>query len=305
MSLQMTRFLSFFFFFFFLATNSIFYIYHNLFIHSSILKHLGCPHFLATVNNAAVNMRVHISFELVFLLSLGKQPEVGFACGSSGKESACNAGDLGFIPGLGRSTGERKGYPFHCSGLENSVDCIVHGITKSRTWLSIFHFHFFPEVVEWLDHMVIIFLICWRSFILFSIMAVPIFIATNYAWMFPFLHILINTSHFISFYNSYSSRFGGNLSSWFLFAFLWWLVKLSTFSCFCQPHVCLLWKRKCLFSSILCYWFLHVFQIFTPFQIFPTQGSNLGLLHCRQSLLSELLHMLYEIFNLQIFSPIW
>ena len=63
-------------------------------------------------------------------------------CCSAGKESACNAGDLGSIPGLGGSPGEGKGYPLQYSGLENSVDCIVHGVTKSRTWLSDSHFHF-------------------------------------------------------------------------------------------------------------------------------------------------------------------
>ena len=52
-------------------------------------------------------------------------------CGSAGKESACNAGDLGLIPGLGRSPGERKGYLLQYSGLENSMDRIVQGITKS------------------------------------------------------------------------------------------------------------------------------------------------------------------------------
>jgi len=45
---------------------------------------------------------------------------MGFPCGSAGKESACNAADLGSIPGLGRSPGEGKGYPLQCSGLENS-----------------------------------------------------------------------------------------------------------------------------------------------------------------------------------------
>ena len=64
------------------------------------------------------------------------------AWGSGGKESACNMGDLGSIPGLGRSPGEGKGYPLQYSGLENSMDCIVHGVTKSQTWLSNFHFHF-------------------------------------------------------------------------------------------------------------------------------------------------------------------
>ena len=55
----------------------------------------------------------------------------GFSRGSAGKESACNAGDLGSIPGLGGSLGEGKGYPLQYSGLENSMDCIVHGVPES------------------------------------------------------------------------------------------------------------------------------------------------------------------------------
>ena len=47
----------------------------------------------------------------------------GFPCGSASKESACNVGDLGSIPGLGRSPGEGKGYPLQYTGLENSMDC--------------------------------------------------------------------------------------------------------------------------------------------------------------------------------------
>ena len=58
---------------------------------------------------------------------------LGFLCGSAGKESACNAGDLGLTPGLGRSPGEGKDYPLQYSGLQNSMDCIVHGVAKSRT----------------------------------------------------------------------------------------------------------------------------------------------------------------------------
>ena len=54
----------------------------------------------------------------------------------------CNARDLDSIPGLGRSPGEGKGYPLQYSGLENSMDCIVHGVTKSWTQLNNFHFHF-------------------------------------------------------------------------------------------------------------------------------------------------------------------
>ena len=56
--------------------------------------------------------------------------------GSAGEESACNAGDPGSIPGLGRSPGEGKGHPLQDSGLENSVERIACGVVKSRTRLS-------------------------------------------------------------------------------------------------------------------------------------------------------------------------
>ena len=103
-----------------------------------------------------------------------------FPCNSAGKESTCNAGDPGLIPGLGRSAGEGisyplqyscpslvaqlvknlpkvwetglgrplgegNGYPLQDSGLENSIDGIVHGIAKSWTQLSNFHFHFMMQ----------------------------------------------------------------------------------------------------------------------------------------------------------------
>ena len=64
---------------------------------------------------------------------------MGFHCGSAGKESACNAGNLGSIPGLGRSPREGKGYQLQYSGLENSMDCIAYGVAKSQTWLSDFN----------------------------------------------------------------------------------------------------------------------------------------------------------------------
>ena len=57
----------------------------------------------------------------------------GFPDSSAGKESACNAGDLGLIPGLGSSPGEGNGCPLQYSGLENSMDCVVPGVAKSRT----------------------------------------------------------------------------------------------------------------------------------------------------------------------------
>ena len=57
----------------------------------------------------------------------------GFCGSSAGKESTCNAEDLSSIPGSGRSTGEGIGYPLQYSGLENSMDCVVHGVVKSQT----------------------------------------------------------------------------------------------------------------------------------------------------------------------------
>ena len=66
------------------------------------------------------------------LLEKGRVPTpvfLGFPSGLAGKESACNSRDLGLIPGLGRSPEEGNGYPLHYSGLKNSMNSIVHGVT--------------------------------------------------------------------------------------------------------------------------------------------------------------------------------
>ena len=73
---------------------------------------------------------------------------LGSPGGSADKETTCYAGDLGSVPGLGRSPGEAEGYPLQYSGLENSMDCIVHRVTKSRTQLRNFHFHS-PNLGDW------------------------------------------------------------------------------------------------------------------------------------------------------------
>ena len=73
-------------------------------------------------------------------IHIGLPFSLGFPAVSAGKESACNAGDLGSIPGLGRSPGEGNSNPLQYSGLENSTDCIVHGVAKSLTPPSDFHF---------------------------------------------------------------------------------------------------------------------------------------------------------------------
>ena len=66
---------------------------------------------------------------------------MGFPDSSVGKEFTCNPGDLSSMSGLGRSSGEGKGYPLQCSGLENLMDCIGHGVTESDTTeqLSLIH----------------------------------------------------------------------------------------------------------------------------------------------------------------------
>ena len=69
---------------------------------------------------------------------------LGFLCGSTGKESTCNMGDLSLSPGLGRYPGEGKGYPLQYSGLENSTDCTVHGVAESDTTEQLSH--------TWLTH---------------------------------------------------------------------------------------------------------------------------------------------------------
>ena len=69
-----------------------------------------------------------------------------FPCGSAGRDSVRNVGGLSSIPGLGRSPGEGKDDLLQYSGLENSIDCIVHGIAKSQTQLSDFFIHFIFNV---------------------------------------------------------------------------------------------------------------------------------------------------------------
>ena len=99
------------------------------------------PNYTTHIPNPAINYLISTSLNStlsphIFIhLTLDR----GFPCSSDGKESACNVGDLGSIPGSGRSPGEGKGYPLQYSGLVNFMDCIVHGVAKSRTWLSDFH----------------------------------------------------------------------------------------------------------------------------------------------------------------------
>ena len=118
-------------------------MYHIFCVYSSVSGHLGSIQVLVIVNSASVTVGCMYLFELEFCVDVcpgvGLLNLNGFSGVSAGKESACNTGDLGLIPGLGRSPGEGKGYPLQYSGLENSVDCIVHGVAESDTteWLSL------------------------------------------------------------------------------------------------------------------------------------------------------------------------
>ena len=71
-----------------------------------------------------------------------------FPCGLAGTESSCNVGDMSSSPGLVRSPREVKGYQLQCSGLENSMDCIVHGVTKSRTATFTFTFPSLSKAIQ-------------------------------------------------------------------------------------------------------------------------------------------------------------
>ena len=96
------------------------------------------PSLLLSNSLQRVSLHAHVEIDL-------PQPSRwGFPRGSGGKESTCNAGDLGSTPGLARC-GEGNGYLLQYSGHENSVDCTVHGVTKNRTRLSDFHFRFQPS----------------------------------------------------------------------------------------------------------------------------------------------------------------
>ena len=94
-----------------------------------------CQDTLTSANFLSLAQNSLLNYRLVRLYALPS-----FPCGSAGKESTCDARDVGSISGWGRIPGEGKGYPLQYSGLENAMDCINYEVTKSRTGLSDFHF---------------------------------------------------------------------------------------------------------------------------------------------------------------------
>ena len=98
--------------------------------HTTCIPNPAINCLISTWLNSTLSTRLYIHLPL----------DRGFPWSSDGKESACNVGDLGSISGFRRSPGEGKGYPYQYSGLENFMDCIVHGVTNSWTQLRDFHF---------------------------------------------------------------------------------------------------------------------------------------------------------------------
>ena len=99
---------------------------------------------------------------------------------STGKESTCNVGNLGSVPGLGRSPGEGNSYPLQYSDVENSMNCIVRGVTKSWTELSNFHFHYHSHHavhnIPWFIHFTVGILCFLTYFIHFATPSPPLFL---------------------------------------------------------------------------------------------------------------------------------
>ena len=119
---------------------------------------LSCSALLQKNMTLCVSFQVSVLLHWLIYLPYTKD----FPHGSAGKESTYNAGDLGSIPGLGRSPEEGNGYPLQYSGLENSMDCIIHRVTKSQTWLRDFHFHPIPKNAHFRYYNFILnFKMCW------------------------------------------------------------------------------------------------------------------------------------------------
>ena len=166
---------------------------------------------------------------------------LGFPCDSAGKESACNAGDLGLVPGLGRSPRERKGYPLQYSGLKNS-----HGQrslqAKSMGSQRVGHYWATKHSTARINNSSIFSFL--RKLCTVSTVAAPRYISTNSVWGLPFLHIL-NNIYYLFFFSLMIAIVIG--VRWYLILVLiciyLYLVMLSMFSSVCWPSAFLLWKN--------------------------------------------------------------
>ena len=154
-----------------------------------------------------------------------------------------------------------------------------------------FHFSDKYLVVELLDHVVaVLLLIFWGTCILFSIVAIPIYIPLHSAQSFPFLYILVSICRLFPFGEKPFLRAWSDIALWFWFAFPWWSVMLSIFSCSYWPSVCLLWENVCpdplpIFNRIVCFAieFDEVFIYFGCCHIRKLQIFPLVLVGCQRA----------------------
>ena len=126
------------------------------------------------------------------------------------------------IPGLGRSPGKRKGYPLQYSGLENSMDCMVHGVAKSQTWLSTFHFHF-TQVLHFE-------LLCWLWGLIHFFSGIFAHSSTYNCYL---NLILLNIFLFFSSWDDYIGNdlvASGNFTLFCFFPFIFYWVRGNPFS---------------------------------------------------------------------------
>ena len=145
--------------------------------------------------------------------------------------------------------------------------------------------------MELLDHVVaVLLLIFWGTSILFSIVAIPIYIPLHRAQRFPFLYILVSICCLLSFGLKLFLQAWSDIALWFWFAFPWWSVMLSIFSCSYWPSVCLLWENVCLdplpiFNRIVCFAieFYEVFIYFGCCHIYKLQIFPLVLIGCQRN----------------------
>ena len=124
----------------------------------------------------------------------------GFPSGSSGNKSTCNARDLSSFPGLEKFPGKGNSYQLQYFGLEKSMDCIVHGVTKSWTWLSNFHLSYNITLVSGVQHNDSIFFINFTlykfiiNFLSFLVVYTPQSINTNHIFLIKVFLMLFSMS---------------------------------------------------------------------------------------------------------------
>ena len=109
---------------------------------------MNLPNFKQLFSGGFCNFIKYPWFEITILINVLHfisfiSISLGFPCGLTGKESACNVEDLGLIPGFRRSPQEGKGYPLQYSGLENAMDSVVHGLAELDTTEQLFTFTFY------------------------------------------------------------------------------------------------------------------------------------------------------------------